>query len=300
DSSPSGTQGFFLNVRRKKFQDIRVRKALDYAFDFEWTRKTLFFGAYERTESYFENSDMKAVGEPTPAELTLLEPHRDKLPAAVFGKPYSPPVSNGSGFDRKLLRTSRKLLQEAGFTFRNGKAFDPNGNRFSIEFLIFSPGFEKIISFYANNLKKMGIEATIRRVDPAQYERRSKTFDFDIIVQRYTLRLTPGPELRAYWGSQAAKTNGSFNLAGIADPVVDALIEKVLQAKDRDRLKTATRALDRVLRAGHYWVSNWYNKTHRMAYWNKFARPGTKPLYNRGVIETWWVDPAKAAKLAQQ
>lgn len=297
DHLPSGTQGFFLNLRRKKFQDIRVRKALDLIFDFEWTRKNIFYGAYERTVSYFENSDMKAVGAPSAEELALLEPYQKQLPTDVFEETYTPPVSDGSGQDRRNLRAAVKLLKEAGFQSKSGRMVNNNGEQLSIEYLIFSPGFERVIAPYAKTLKRVGIDASIRRVDPAQYERRMKSFDFDIIVQRYVLRTTPGAELRNYWGSAAADLAGSFNLSGIKDPVVDALIEKVLEAKSRKELVTATRALDRVLRSGHYWVSHWYNKAHRMAFWNKFAWPEQRPKYNRGVIETWWFDADKAAKL---
>lgn len=297
DLLPSGTQGYFLNLRLPKFQDVRVRKALDYAFDFEWTRRNIFYGAYERTASYFENSDMKAVGPPSSDELVLLEPFRDQLPKEVFDEPYTPPVSDGSGQDRRNLREAGELFREAGYSLKSRKLVDKSGNQFSIEFLIYSPSFERVIAPYVKNLKLLGIDATIRRVDPAQYERRMKSFDFDAIVQRYVLRMTPGPELRNFWGSKAAHFSGSYNLSGIQDPVIDALIEKALAAHSRKELVTATRALDRVLRSGHYWVSHWHNKSHRMAFWNKFSWPQTQPKYNRGVIETWWYDAEKAAEL---
>jgi microcin C transport system substrate-binding protein len=298
DARPSGAQGFFINIRRPEFQDIRVRKALDYAFDFEWTNKNLFYDLYKRTDSFFENSGMKAEGEPGAAELELLEPYRDKLPPEVFGAVYKAPKTDGSGQDRRKLRIASKLLDEAGWTVQEGTRKNAKGEPLKIEFLIFSPGFERVIAPYVKNLKLLGIDASIRRVDPSQYEQRVKDFDFDIAVQRYSLNLTPGVELRNYWGSAAARTSGSFNLSGINDPVVDALIEKVIEAKSRDQLETATKALDRVLRAGHYWVPHWYKAAHNIAYWNKFGRPETKPLYDRGVIETWWYDEAKAAKLA--
>ncbi len=298
DARPSGAQGFFINVRRKKFADPRVRKALDHAFDFEWTNKNQFYGLYKRTNSFFENSDMKASGPPGDAERALLAPYREKLPKEVFKAPYKSPVSNGSGQDRTLLRAASKLLKQAGWTIQNGVRVNQQGEKFEIEFLIFSPTFERIIAPFVKNLKILGIKARIRLVDPSQYQARLKTFDFDIITQRYVLRVTPGIEIRAYWGSNSADTPGSFNLSGIKDPVVDALIEKVITSKNRNELVTATRAIDRVLRAGHYWVPHWYKAAHNLAFWDKFSRPKVKPLYGRGVIETWWYDEAKAAKLA--
>jgi len=297
DARPSGAQGFFINVRRKKFADPRVRMALDYAFDFEWTNKNQFYGLYGRTHSFFENSDMKASGPPNKAELALLAPYRDTLPKEVFEAPYISPVSNGSGQDRKLLRAASKLLRNAGWTIKDGKRVNGKGEQFKIEFLIFSPTFERIIAPFVKNLKILGIDARIRLVDPSQYQARLKSFDFDIITQRYVLRVTPGVEIRSYWGTKSADTPGSFNLSGIKDPVVDALIEKVIAAKSRTELITATRAIDRVLRARHYWVPHWFKAAHNLAFWDKFSRPKIKPLYGRGVIETWWYDEAKAAKL---
>jgi len=297
DARPSGAQGFFINVRRKKFADPRVRKALDHAFDFEWTNKNQFYGLYKRTNSFFENSDMKASGPPDDAERALLEPYRDTLPKEVFEAPYNSPVSNSSGQDRTLLRAASKLLKQAGWTIQDGMRVNGQGQKFELEFLIFSPTFERIIAPFVKNLKILGIAARIRLVDPSQYQARLKTFDFDIITQRYVLRVTPGIEIRSYWGSKSADTPGSFNLSGIKDPVIDALIEKVIGAKSRKELVTATRAIDRVLRARHYWVPHWYKAAHNLAFWDKFSRPSIKPLYGRGVIETWWYDEAKAAKL---
>ncbi len=300
DGSPSGAQGFFVNMRRDKFADIRVRRALALAFDFEWTNKNLFFGAYKRTESFFENADMKANGAPSPEEIALLHPFRDKLPESVFKEATSPPVSNGSGQDRKLLRQAARLLKQAGWSVKDGSLQNAKGEVLDIEFLTFSPSFERIIAPYVKNLKILGVKASIRRVDPAQFQQRVKDFDFDITTRRYVLRNTPGPELRIYWGSAAADLNGSQNLPGIKDPVIDALIEKVVGAKTRQEMVTATRALDRVMRSGHYWIPQWYKAKHTIAYWDKFARPAVKPTYNRGIIDTWWYDAEKAAKLKQQ
>ena len=299
DARPSGAQGYFINTRRDKFKDVGVRQALDLSFDFEWSNKKLFYGLYKRTGSFFENSDMMARDKPSPEELALLAPFKDALSPAVFDTPYLPPVSDGSGNNRDNLKKARDLLVAAGWTagadrfLRNAK-----GETLDIEFLMFEPMFERITGPYAENLKKIGVNASIRMVDPAQYERRMKSFDFDVSTQRYALRLTPGIELRSYWGSDAAKLDGSFNLAGIADPTIDALVDKVMAAKSRAELVTATRAIDRVLRAGHYWVPHWYKASHNIAYWNKFSRPAIKPLYDPGVLDTWWYDAAKAEALA--
>ena len=298
DESPSGAQGFFLNNRLPKFSDPRVRKALDYAFDFEWTNSNLFYSLYTRTASYFENSEMKATGKPSAEELALLEPYRDQLPPEVFEEEaYVPPVSDGSGSDRRLLRTAAKLLQEAGWELKGNSRVNKDGEVLSIEFLIYEPTFERVIGPYIKNLKALGIDANIRRVDPAQFERRVKAFDFDIITQRFSMRLTPGAELLNFFGSDAADTEGSFNRAGIKSPVVDALATKALEARSREELVTAMRALDRVLRAGHYWVPQWYKASHTIAHWNKFGRPSIKPKYDRGIVDTWWYDAEKAKKL---
>jgi microcin C transport system substrate-binding protein len=305
DETPSGAQGFFFNTRRAKFQDPRVRLALAMAFDFEWTNANIFNGLYTRTESFFENSDMKATGKPSAAELALLEPFRAKLPPEVFGEPYVPPKSDGSGSDRKLLRAALKLLDEAGWKLdtKSGSPLlrNANGETFEIEFLDAGGSvFERIISPYIKNLASIGIKATLRNVDAAQYQRRVKSHDYDVISTRFTMRLTPGIELLNYWGSESASNEGSSNHAGIKDPVIDALIEKVIEAKSREDLVTATRAIDRVLRADHYWVPHWYKAAHHIAYWDKFARPAVKPKYARGIIDTWWYDEARAAKLRNE
>ncbi|MGE0611555.1 MAG: extracellular solute-binding protein [Hyphomicrobiales bacterium] len=297
DERPSGTQGFFINTRREKFSDPRVRQALDYAFDFEWTNKNQFHELYKRTHSYFENSVMKAEGPPSPEELALLEPFRGKLPETMFGPAYLPPVSDGSGQDRKLLRQAGKLLSDAGWTIKDGRRVNASGRQLDVEVLTFSPTFERIIAPWVKNLKILGIDARMRLVDPAQYQSRLKAFDFDITTQRYVMSMTPGAELRAFFGSQSAAAAGSQNLAGVSDPAVDALIDHILLAKSRDELTIAARTLDRVLRDGHYWVSHWYKAAHNIAFWNKFSWPETKPAYARGVIETWWYDAEKAAKL---
>ena len=297
DDTPSGAQGFFINMRRDKFKDDRARQALGLAFDFEWTNKNLFYGLYQRTASFFENSSMKAQDAPSTEELALLEPYRDKLPAEVFGKAVSPPVSDGSGTDRKLLREASRLLDDAGWKQNGATRINAKGEPLAVEILNFSPSFDRIILPYIKNLKAIGVDASLRNVDPAQYERRVKAFDFDLTTERYSMRLTPGIELKTFWGSESAATDGSYNLAGIADPVLDALIDRIMAAQSRAELQTAARAADRVLRAGHYWVPHWYKAAHHLAYWNKFSRPAVSPKYERGVIDTWWYDAEKAERL---
>lgn len=297
DNRPSGVQAFFINTRRAKFADRRVRQAIGFAFDFEWANKNLFYEQYTRMASYFENSELAAKGKPAPEELVLLEPFRDKLPPELFTDAFAPPTTDGSGEARTNLRAARKLMIEAGYKVENGALVDPGtGEQFALEFLYYEPGFERIMAPYARNLERLGIKASLRLVDPAQYQSRLKSFDFDLIVQRYVQSLSPGAELRGFFGSRAADEDGSFNLAGIKDPAVDALIEKVLAAPDRPALLAATRALDRVLLFGHYMVPQWYKGSHNLVYWNKFSRPATKPLYALG-LDTWWLDAEKDAAL---
>jgi microcin C transport system substrate-binding protein len=297
DERPSGAQGFFLNLRKPKYADPRVRQAFDLAFDYEWSNKNLFYGLYKRTASYFESSEMKADGPPSSAELALLEPFRAQLPPETFGAPYVPPVSDGSGSDRKLLRAAGGLLTAAGWEMKNGVRTNKAGDVLEAEFLIFEPSFERILGPYIKNLTAIGIRAAIRRVDPAQYERRSKAFDFDIVVKRYVMRASPGVELNDYFSSGSAAVEGSLNMAGIKSPAVDALVAKAGSADSRDELVVAMRALDRVLRAGHYWVPQWHKGAHNVPHWNKFSRPGVKPKYDLGAVDTWWVDADKQAKL---
>jgi microcin C transport system substrate-binding protein len=297
DETPSGTQGFFINTRRDKFKDPRVREALALAFDFEWTNRNMFYGLYDRTQSFFENSPMEAEGEPSDAERELIESLGVEVPDGALEPAVMPPKSDGSGQDRKLLREAGKLLDEAGWQVKDGKRVNDQGEQLTVEFLTFEPTFERILAPYVKNLTLLGIHARIRRVDPAQYQQRLKDFDFDVTTQRYVMRSTPGVELRSYFGSQSADLDGSLNLAGIKDPAVDALIEKVVAAKTREDMTVAARALDRVLRAGHYWVPHWYKGSNTVAYWDKFSRPETKPKYDRGILDTWWFNQAEAAKV---
>ena len=297
DENPSGAQGWFINLRRAKFADPRLRKALDYAFDFDWTNNNVFYGLYTRTESFFENSEMKAKGPPTPEEVALLEPFRNDLPSEVFGEAYRPPHSDGSGFDRSLLKEANRLFAEAGWTVVDGRRVNAKGETLSIEFLNDDERFDRVVLPFIKNLKQLGVDATVRRVDSSQYQRRLKSYDFDIVTQRYILSLTPGVELRNYFSTASAGMEGSLNLSGIKSPAIDALIEKVNQAGSRKDLDIAARALDRVLRGGHYWVPHWFKASHNVAAWNKFSRPEKPPRYDTGIADTWWYDAAKAAKL---
>jgi microcin C transport system substrate-binding protein len=247
DGRPSGAQGWFFNTRRKKFADARVRQALGYAFDFEWSNKNLFYGLYERTRSFFENSDMKAEGLPAESELALLDPFRAQLPEAVFGEAVAPPVSDGSGFDRSLLRRASELLAEAGYERRGSELIGPDGEPMTIEFLNNTVAFERITNPMIRNLERLGIKANLRIVDPAQYQARMNEFDFDIASQRVSSSPTLSDSIRELWGSKAAEIPGTYNIAGIADPVVDAMIDKVIAAQSREEMNTAARALDRVL-----------------------------------------------------
>jgi microcin C transport system substrate-binding protein len=297
DDNPSGAQGWFINTRRPKFADARVREALNNAFDFEWTNKTIMYGCYDRTVSMFQNSDMMAAGKPGAEELALLERFRGRVPNEVFGDPYMPPVSDGSGNDRTLLRKAAQLLQDAGCTMKGGKRVLPSGEPMTIEFLLDEPTFEPHHMAFIKNLGILGIDAAIRLVDPVQYRARLDGFDFDITVDRLSFSSTPGDSLRSYFSSQAAAITGSYNHAGIADPAIDALIEIVIAAETRPALVTACRALDRVIRAGRYWIPQWYKPSHWIAYWDVFGRPPAQPRYFRGIPETWWSDHDRAAKI---
>ena len=300
DDTPSGAQGWFFNTRREKFKDRRLREAFVYAFDFEWTNKAIMYGSYERTHSVFQNSPMMAAGKPAADELALLEPFRGKVDEEVFAEPFVPPVSDGSGQDRALLRKANVLLQAAGFAIKDGRRTTPQGERIGVEILIDEPSFQPHHSSFIKNLGTLGIDASLRIVDPVQYRKRVDDFDFDLVIQRFSFSSTPGDSLRSYFSSQAAALKGSQNLAGMADPVIDALIERIIAATTRPDLITACKALDRVIRSGRYWIPHWYKPSHWLAYWDVFGRPATKPRFARGIPETWWYDREKAAKLEQQ
>lgn len=288
---PSGMQGFGYNLRRPLFQDPKVRQALAYGFDFEWSNKNLFYGLYIRTRSYFDNSELAATGVPQGEELKILEPFRGKIPDEVFGKEYNPPKYDGSGNIRDGLREALKLLKDAGWSFKNEKLVnDKSGQPIEFEILLNDPQMERIVLPFTKNLERMGIAAHVRTVDSAQYEKRMETFDYDVAVVVFGQSLSPGNEQREYWGSKAADEEGSRNLLGIKNPVVDELIEQLIRAPNRDSLVAHTHALDRVLQYGYYVIPNFHNNAFWVAYWDKFRRPEIAPKYGFG-LDTWWVDP---------
>ncbi|TNE41405.1 MAG: ABC transporter substrate-binding protein [Alphaproteobacteria bacterium] len=299
DKSLTGFQAFFMNTRRMPFQDIRVRKAFNLLFDYEWINKNLFYDLYDRLGSVFENSDMKATGLPSEAELKLLTPWKDELPPEVFTKAFTPSKTDGSGNIRKELGQALKLFKKAGWTIKNRKLVNKDGKQMKVEFLLYEQSFARILNGYITNLKRAGIDASIRVIDSASWQNRLRSFDFDIIVRRLSQPQVPGVEQRDWWGSKAADITGGLNIAGVKSLAVDALIEKIIQAKTKPDLVTATRALDRVLMWSYYTIPQWYKNSQFIAYWDKFGRPDAeKPGYDRAALQTWWYDPAEAEDLA--
>jgi microcin C transport system substrate-binding protein len=294
NGAPSSIQAWYLNTRREQFRDPRVREAIGLAFDFEWTNKNVMYSSYKRIISYFPNTDMEAKDKPGPDELKLLEPFRDKLAASVFDEPYTPPVSDGSGSDRALLKRAYDLLLSAGCKRAGETLMLPDGKPLTIEFLDSSSALQPHTLPFIQNLGKLGIQANLRVVDPAQLKSRTEAFDFDVVTAAFGSSTTPGTDLRVVYTSAAAAQNGSRNLAGTSDPVVDALVEVIAAAKSRQELDTACRALDRVLRAGHYWVPMFYRDTAWVAYWDAFSRPERQPRLGTGAPGTWWWDETKA------
>ncbi|MCX7629558.1 MAG: extracellular solute-binding protein [Geminicoccaceae bacterium] len=296
----AGMQGFVFNLRRPVFKNRALREALNYAFDFEWTQKNLFYGHYVRTESYFPNSELGARAPISPAERALLEPFRDRLPREVFEKVYEAPRTDGSGNIRENLRKAFEILKAGGYEVRQGKLVEvATGTPVSFEILLDQGGlFERIVGPFVKNLERLGVEARVRVVDDAQYQRRLEEFDYDMVVAVFPQSLSPGNEQRNFWGSAAARQSGSRNLIGIEDPVVDFLIDKIIQAPDREALITACRALDRVLIWGHYVIPHWHNRETWIAAWDKFARAPKNPRYGIDIF-SWWIDPAKERALAE-
>ena len=291
--NPQGMQGFAFNIRKEKFRDRRVRKALSYMFDFEWSNKNLFYGAYKRTDSYFENSELASSGLPSKDELKYLNPYIDALPKEIFHREYTNIITDGSGFIRNEIKQATQLLKEAGWVLNSGKLQNANTKEFfKFEILLYSPAFERIVFPFKDNLEKIGIEVTVRTIDSAQYQKRIETFDFDMIVQTFSQSLSPGNEQRNFWGSDAADTNGSRNVIGIKNPVIDSLIDKLINAKDREELITITKALDRVLLFHYYVIPNWHISSYRVLYWDLFDQPSIKPKYSLG-FDTWWVNQTK-------
>ena len=292
---PTGMNALVMNSRKEIFNNARVRLALSYAYDHEWINKALYNNAYTRTDSYFDNSPLASSGLPSKEELILLNPWKDQLPLEVFTSTYEPPKSDGSGMPRENLRLAKKILEEEGWFIEDGKLMK-NGKEFVFEFLIVSPSVEKIALAFQKTLEVLGIGMSIRTVDSSQYQARMLNYDFDMIKASWNVSLSPGNEQQFYWGSEVGKKEGSKNYAGVNSPAVDALIEKLIGAKTRDDLTTATHALDRVLLWGHYVIPLYHSNIDRIAYWDFLEYPSTIPLYGI-VIDSWWANLEKAAAL---
>ena len=288
----AGMQGFAFNTRRAKFKDVRVRRALSLAYDFEWANDRLFYNQYVRADSYFSNSELAAQGLPEGKELALLEKYRDQLPAEVFTHQWKPATTIAPDTLRKNLIQARDLLVEAGWTIRDGVLKNNKGAIFELDILLVQNGFDRIVAPYAHNLKKLGIKTNYRKVDSSLYKHRMDTFDFDMVVHSFPSSVSPGNEMMNMYHSSSAKIKGSNNIPGISNPVVDALVSAVIQSNDRAEVVTASRALDRALLIGEYLVPNWYIDVHRVAYWDKFGIPKTTPLYYDPItwlLKAWWV-----------
>jgi len=294
---PSGMQGFIFNTRRVLFADPRVRRAIGLAFDFEWGNRTLAYGAYKRTTSYFANSELASSGLPSAEELAILEPYRGRVPNEVFTDTYQPPKTDSSGDARENLRKAAALLDEAGWTIQNGKRVNKDGQPLHFEIIDSSPLFERWVQPFRRNLERLGIEATYRVVDSAQYQNRINDFDFDMTIHVFAQSLSPGNEQRDYWTSSKANQKGSRNLIGLHDPVVDELVEKLIHAQTRKELVTLCHALDRVLLWGDYVVPHWSIGTYRIAYWDKFGLPSVFPRYGFDHVSLWWMDTGKEKAL---
>ena len=298
DERPSGSQGFWFNLRKPKFQDRRVREAVNQLFNFEWSNESLFYGLYARTDSFWEGSDMEAEGIASGDERRYLDGFADRLPARVLSEPaVTPPVSSTRVRDRAAIRRASALLDEAGWVIgADGLRRNADGETLSIDFIDDSPAFERIAIPFVENLRAAGIDASFDLVDAAQMQERQENFDYDIIIARFVLPLSPSLELRTLFGSESADARGSFNLTGLADPLVDQMIEDIIAAPDRETLTIRVRALDRVLRDKMIWVPQWTKGEHWLAYWDVFGKPDVKPRYDRG-IDYWWWDEAKYAAL---
>ena len=295
---PTGMQAFAVNLRRPLFQDARVRRALIEVFDFEWMNANLFYGSYARTTSYFSNSELASSGVPEGRELEILQAYKGQVPDRLFTEPYALPVTDGSGNNREGLRRALGLLREAGWVVRDRKLVNAQGQPFAFEILLQGPSFERVALPYVQTLQRLGMEPRVRTIDPAQYQVRIDAFDYDMTVESQGQSLSPGNEQRDFWTSAKAQENGSQNVAGIANPVVDALVEQVIAAPDRAELVARTRALDRVLLWGDYMIPQWHSRTFRVAYWDKFGRPPRNPKYALA-LDSWWVERAREGSVEQ-
>ena len=295
---PTGMQCFAVNLRRPLFQDARVRQALVELFDFEWMNANLFYGGYTRTNSYFSNSELASRGLPQGRELEILEGYRGRVPQEVFTTEFRLPKTDGSGNNRENLRRALTLLQQAGWRVQDRRLVNAAGQRFEFEILLQGPTFERIALPYVQALERLGMSVRVRTVDPAQYQTRIDAFDYDMTVESIGQSLSPGNEQRDYFTCAKANEQGSQNVAGICDPVIDELVELVVNAPDREELVARTRALDRVLLWHHYVIPHWHIQSFRIAYWDKFGRPPRNPKYNLG-LESWWIDPGRERALTE-
>lgn len=285
--TPSGLSALTFNLRKPEFQDLRVREALANAFDFEWINKALLHDGYVRTTSMFTGSDMAPIGAPTTAELALLEPWRGKIPDAVFGGPFAPPATDGSGRPRANLKRAAALLKDAGWTIKDGVRVNAAGRPFRIELTIRRPSNEKIALAYGRNLQRLGIETAVRLVESAQFQGMIDTYDFDVVFGFWGVTLSPGNEQQNYWGAQTSNQPGGRNWAGVADPAVDAMISALGAARNRDELVTAARALDRILMWNRYLLPLYHDPGQRLARWSRIARPETVPVYGLRLDSLW-------------
>lgn len=299
--NPSGMQAFLFNVRRPQFKNPALRQAMALAFDFEWTNRNLFYSAYERTESFFANSELASSGLPDADELVLLEPFRHDLPASVFNQEYHAPVSSGLHNNRDNLRKAKRILDQAGYKVVDNQLLDPDsGKPVHFEMLLYDIGFKRVVNPFARALTKLGIQMDVRVVDTSQYINRTRQFNFDMLVGSISQSLSPGTEQLDYWHSSSAQTPGSRNLIGVNNLVVDMLVNKIINAQDRKSLVVACHALDRVLLHLNYVIPQWHISYHRVAYWDKFERPDVSPIYDSGYqtgLMSWWVSPEKEAAL---
>ena len=285
---PQGMQAFIYNMRKDIFKNIELRKALALAFDFEWTNKTLFYGQYIRSSSYFSNSDLASSGLPSKEEMTTIKKLKNKVPKEILTEIYNPGKTDGSGNSRKNLRKAIQILKEANYKLENKILKDSDGRQIKFEILLISPAFERIVGPFIKNLKKLGVEANIRIVDTAQYKNRLDSYDFDMVVMARGQSLNPGNEQRNFWSSKSANINGSANWIGIKNKTIDELIELIIQAPNRKKLIIYTKLLDRVLLHNHYVIPHWHIKIWRVAYWNSIKRPDNLPKYSLGFPQTWW------------
>ncbi|GLQ32246.1 ABC transporter substrate-binding protein [Litoribrevibacter albus] len=289
----AGSQGYFMNTRRELFKDVKVREALGLLFDFEWTNTSLFYGAYQRSNSYFASTELAQTGLPEDKELELLTAVKKYLPEQLFKKPFKLPVTDGSGQIRRQIRQALALLKQAGWQLQKGTLVNSKtGQPFKFEILVRQPSITRVLNPYVKNLSKVGIQAEIRVIDPSQYKQRMDEFDFDMTTFVLGQTLTPGHEQRLYFHSSNADVAGSLNLSGVNNPAVDFLVEQIIEAETRETLVAASKALDRVLLWHHYMIPNWHISHHRVAYRSFFKRPANQAKYDLA-FDTWWVDKNK-------